>query len=619
MTVSQRESPVGTDIRTWPLPPPDAVREKFRKAYKARCDALNAVVGGSSFRAAAQLYGVDERTVRRDAEIAPKIAADGKPHGFRACFPYRVRAPKASASRVAPTPAKGRPHAFTHLLQVADKARGLVEAYRGALPNGRTKCPAFDRHHRAFLSAVVEAIGKDGYPFNAQDRGRRALLKFHKRLRTMRRDAGASEIDAVEPDIKRFNQLFNLAPLDRLEFDAHKMDVDWEIQIPRADGHIVHRRIRCLNLLALICAVSRYLVAYVLVLGDYCQLDVLRLFHRALQPWKPRPLIVPGMVYAEGARLGLPVDDQGAGPRGIVLAGDNALAHHADIALGNLLEHHRGIVNLGHAHVPEGRPIIEAFNRRLEQGALRNLAGGFQPQTRSNGKKSSTSYLRADDHPLHWVGLADLMDVIASGHNVTPHSGLNNRTPISVLDTHLVSGLPWETTQASTDAMQLTTVRTVGIVRGHQADGRHPYVQYKGARYRSQRLMGRWDLLGRRFRSEVNIEDLRYLVLLDSDTGCPWSRLTALPPWDRSVHDLHLREQIIRARNRGLLEINGAQDAIEAYHAFTREHALSGATPPDLFARISSQSPRQNAPTSGRPPQVVRPRSGFTSFSNSKD
>ena len=131
--------------------------------------------------------------------------------------------------------------------------------------------------------------------------------------------------------------------------------------------------------------------------------------------------------------------------------------------------------------------------------------------------------------------------------------------------------------------------------------------------------MGRWDLLGRRFRSEVNIEDLRYLVLLDSDTGCPWSRLTALPPWDRSVHDLHLREQIIRARNRGLLEINGAQDAIEAYHAFTREHALSGATPPDLFARISSQSPRQNAPTSGRPPQVVRPRSGFTSFSNSKD
>jgi len=518
-----------------------------------------------------------------------------------------------------PAPTKGSPYAFGHLLQSAKKANTLVNAYNGALPNGRTKCPAFSRHHKALLSAVSAEIGKEGYPFTEGDKGRRALLNYHKRLRKMRREAGAPEVDTVEPDIKRFNQLFTLAPLDRLEFDAHKVDVDWEIQIPRADGHIVNRRIQCLNLLALVCAVSRYLVSYLLVLGAYNQLDVLRLFHRALRRWTPRPLIVPGMAYPEGACLGLPIDDQGAGPRGIVIAGDNALAHHADITIGNVLEHHRGVVNFGHAHVPEGRPIIEAFNRRLEQGALRNLAGGFQPQTRSNGKKTATSYLRAADHPLHWDGLGDLMDVIAAGYNVTPHSGLNNRTPSNVLEAHLASGLPWESSLSSIDAQRLTTVRTLNIVRGNQSEGRHPYVQYKSARYRSQRLMGRWDLVGTKFRSEVNVEDLRHLVLLDVGDGSPWSRLTALPPWDRTPHDLHQREQIIRARNRGLIEINGAEDAIAAYHDFTREQALSGAAPPDSLARTSSQSTGQNAPKSNRQPPVVRPRSGLTSFSNSKD
>lgn len=620
MTTRDLTAIVGADIRSWAKPPADQVPPLHRASYLARCDALTAVVGGMACRPAGSTYRVDPRTVARDAKNALRLGPDGVLLGFRACLPFRHRLPRGGGQTKVAPPTNNRAYAFTRLLESTDAARVVADKYNGPLPSGKAKSRAFERHIRAFLAAVRAANGERAYPLNEADKGRRALLNYHKRIRDARREAGAVEVDEAEPEIKRFNQLFNLAPLDRLEFDAHKQDVDWEFEITRPDGHMVLRKIQSVTLLAVVCAVSRYLLAYVLVLGAYNRLDVLRLFHRALQPWRPRELTVTGMVYPEGAQLGLPVDDDGAGPRGIVIAGDNALAHHADIAVDNLLEHHRGLLNLGRAHVPEGRPIIEAFFRRLEQGALRQIAGGFQPETRISGEKVSTSYLRAQDHPLHWEGLLDLMDVIAAGYNITPHYGLHNRTPASVLATHLTSGWSWFATEATRDAQKLTTTRFSATIRGKKSAGRHPFVQYHEAYYRSQRLMGRWDLVGRKFIAEVNIEDLRHVVLLDPDDGTPWSRLAALPPWDRSRHDLHLRQQIIRSRNRGLLEIAGAQDAVAAFHAFTRSQALCRAAAPDLHARIHTQldtEPRSSVTTPSS--RAVEPRAGRATFANRKD
>jgi putative transposase len=611
---------VGIDLREFKRPSVDHIAEKRRAGYVNRCNAVMAVAGGASVRAAATECDVDPRTIKRDVVHFLLVGPDGHPLGFRACLPYAVRTPKSRTDETIKPPIHKGPYAFTRLLTSTPALQTLVDAYHGALPDGRAKCSAFDRHFKAFKASVRAAHGDDTYPFNTVDDGRGALLTHHQRVRQARLDAGAAEVEATEPAINRFNQLFGLQPLDRIEYDAHKIDTDWVLQIPRPDGHMVHKRIECVTLMALICAVSRYLIAYVLVLGTYNRLDVLRLFHHALQAWRPRRLCIPGMVYPEGAQLGLPIDSTGAGPRGVLIAGDNALAHHADLTVDNLLDHHRGILNLGHAHVPEGRPHIEALFRLLEQGALRHLAGSFQPETRTSGKKVRTSYLRAEDHPMHWEGLLDLMDVIAAGYNVTPHSGLNNRTPASVMNAHLASGWAWQATESARDAQKLTTVRFNARIRGDKSVGRHPFVQYHDAYYRSQRLMGRWDQVGNSFVAEANVEDLRHIVLLDRSDGTPWSRLTALAPWNISPHDLHLRQQIIRARNRGLIEIAGAHDAVAVYHDFTHTQTLSGETPPDLYARIAvqqgSQQPMPSIPT---PRQAVQPRAGRVTFAKRKD
>lgn len=612
---------VGVDVRTFVCPKQQQISAKHWQRYVLRCAAVRDVAGGLSVAAAAKLHKVDRRTVTRDCEIAMEEAIDGLRVGFRACIPHQHRRPTSRPATSLPAPPCGKgSHAFSQLLHASPKLRKLVEGYKGGLPTGKVKNLTFGRLFDQFKAVVRAEIGDKGYPFSVKDEGRRALLQFIKRARTAREEAGAPDIEAAEPNITRFNQIFHLGALDRIEFDAHKTDVDWCFNLSAPNGKVVQRRIECVTLLAAVCAATRYLLGYVLVLGTYNRLDVLRLFHKVLSPWRPRSLIVPSMHYPEGALVGLPIDDSGAGPRAIVIAGDNALMHHATICVENLTEHHRGILNFGPAHVPEIRPFIEAFFRLIEQGALRNVAGGFQPETRVNSGKKLTSFLRAEDHPIQWEGLIDLMDVIAAGYNVTPHSGLGGRTPASVLNTHLSSGWSWNSSDALADAARLTTVRFSAQVRGDKVNGRQPFVQYYDAYYRSQRLMGKWDLVGKRFAAEANIEDLRHVVLLNPDDGTPWSRLTALPPWDRTPHDLHLRQQIIRARNRKLLEIVGSHDAIEAYHQFTRRQALTSDAPPDLYARIDTQSKPSavGAQSKGTRP-AVHPRSGHVSFAHRKD
>jgi len=617
---------VGVDLRTWPRPPVDGIDEEYQASYLSRCNALQAVAGGMSFRAAAARYGADPRTVANDAEKAPQLHTDKKPLGFRACIPFRHRLPKPPSDKTVPVapPTKGAAYSFSRLLDAYSDLKDLVLAYNGPLPSGKAKARAFDRHFGSFKAKARTLLEKDTYPLCEPDEGRRALLNYHKRVRNQRREAGGAEVDGTPPTTKRFNQLFTLAPLDRCEFDAHKQDVDWVLDIPHPDGQLVQRRITKVTLLALVCAASRYLLSHLLVLGEYNQFHVLRLFSNALKPWSPRELIVPNMHYAEGAVLGLPFDEHDCCGRPIVSAGDNAMSHLAKLPVDNLVDHFRGVFNFGRAHVPEGRPIIEAFFRRLEQGALRGIAGGFHPQSRANEKKVATSYLRSEDHPLHWEGMLDLMDVIASGHNVTPHSGLHNRLPKTVLHTHLASGWTWQATEAARDALRVATIRLHVRIRGDEAARRQPFVQYKDAIYRSQRLNGQWGRIGDSFPAEVSIEDLRHLVLLDPTDHTPWSRLAALPPWQQSPHDLHLRQLINTARHRGLIDIAGAGDAVKAYHAFAHEEALKARTVADQFARLQIQhgvpaNTNGNPAGPAVPPPVVHPRAGRTSFALRKD
>lgn len=592
---------VGVDIRTLVRPKATSVKKSFRKAYIRRCRALEAVAGGTAPTRAAELHEIDPRTVESDAILAMTLHDDGQLVGFRACLPFRRKKRKARGHREVQH--KRGAHSMTRLLDSDARIGSIVDGYGGGLPNGHRKNRRFDRMMAEFRKAVREVHGEDVFLFHQPDRGRRAVLEYLKRKRRAEIDNKPPDESDTPPRTQRLSQVVHDEPLDRIEFDAHKEDVDWVLRIPAPNNAVAERKVERVTLLAAVCAASRFLMAMVLVLGEYNRLDVLRLINRMLRPWKPRDLIVPGLAYQPGARIGLLPQLDGSLPRGLVFAGDNARQHHALIAVDNFIHRHRGMYHRGPAHVPEVRAFAESFFAMIENGALRMLPGGFQPSRTGEGK-TRTSYARAEDHPLQWLGMLDLMDVIGANYNVTNHNGhgIYGRRPLDVMDEHLASRWTWCSSDPERDARLVTTTTISRTVRGA---GRVPYIEYEGAHYRSQKLMAARHLVNQTVTAEVNIEDLRELILLGED-GAPWSRLEAQPPWHRTPHDLHMRQQINRTRHRGLFSIAGVEDAIAAYAAYARAAALDGSGSVASYARAEQQlatgGDRSDLPPPARPP-----------------
>jgi hypothetical protein len=204
------------------------------------------------------------------------------------------------------------------------------------------------------------------------------------------------------------------------------------------------------------------------------------------------------------------------------------------------------------------------------------------------------------------------MDVVGANYNVTAHNGhgVYGRRPLDVVDEYLASRWVWRSSDPARDARGVTTTAISRTIRG--ASGRCPYIEYEGAQYRSRKLVAARHMVNRSVTAQVNVEDLREIVLLDAD-GAPWSKLEAQPPWHRTPHDLHLRQQINRTRNRGLFEVVGVDDAVEAYAAFAREAALAGTGAVSSYARaerqleLSAASPAAQGECATAPPTHVRP------------
>lgn len=610
------------DIRRYESPNPESLPESRRSDFIRRRDAQLAVLNGSSIRSAATKYKVDRKTLADIGRKFHTLGPDGKPLGFRACIPWAFRKEAPDQYSDASAPTSKAPGSFGKIVRATPGAADLIDNYSAPLPTGKRKNGKFDSLHKKLIGAIGKEHGKDVYPFNTPDKGRRALLEYVKRQRSRRKAAKAPELEDAKPEIRRLSQIFQLKPLDRIEYDGHTIDVNWRMSVPTPEGGEVIREIKQVTLLAAICAASRYLLGYVLKFGAYSQLDVLQLFHDMLLPWRPRQLVVPGMAYAPGAVLGLRAALDGRALRGSLLAKDNAFAQHAEAAKSNLLLHHRGILNYGPSHVPEIRPIIEAFFRRIENGAFRGIAGSFHPAGGASADRISTTSFHQEDYPLHWEAFRDLMDVIASGHNVTPHSGIQNRLPADMLRLHVASGAwSFETADAEMDAQKLLTLRIHPTVRGSKtAGGKLPYIEWNGAVYRSPVLDSARGKVGQRQVADVYLGDVRRMVLLSPD-GTVWSKLLAMAPWNQTPHTLDERKKVIGARNRGLIRIAGVEDALAAYHDYVHRQALVGRESIEPYAQSAISHGRSKGPavTPPRPRREIMPRAGNFSFAGKKD
>jgi len=583
---------------TYPKPSRDFVKKKYLADFDKRVLALSAVLDGASIQQAAKANGVDRTTLTAMTEAVTKIATDGKPFGYRVCIPwYRVTDSEVSQAEVPLASCAG---AFTQLLVALPELKAFVLSFKGKLPSHNNPSPKFDVFFKKFVSHLKGKRLECHYPLNCGDSGRRALLTWIKREREALLDLHVAENEDVDFTLTRVDQLFKLQPLDRVEVDGHIIDVEWHAQVPTRDGKWTSEQISGIWILVGIDVVSQAAFPCTLVIGPaYDRYDLLDAFANTLRPWKPRELIVPTLQYAFGAWMPTMARDAAGVYRPALVAVDNALAHKAMMVTENFGDHQLGVINLGFPHVPEGRPYIEAFFKRLEAAVLRLLAGGFRPGKERGAKKKKVSAKSAKNHPVNIEALRDLMDVEISSYNVTPHPALQNRTPREVFEGHIDDGM-WTTQSFLTteDAAELLVLHLNVTIRGDKRKGVIPYVKFQHARYRSSKLTHRWDLVGKTFRASIASDSAHQMSLWDDD-GNLFVVLRALRPWG-IPHSLQQRSAILKCTKRGLLSIEGTDDALAAYHAFVRTKASEIQWAADAYVKEGLKETQQ-APAQAKP------------------
>lgn len=614
--------PIAPEILlNWPRPSLLQVPNHIRKSYIARHRALAAYMSGSSLSGAAKRYGVNRNSLLRQARLSVELDPGGKPWGFRVCIPYfRVdQSPPADTPAAMPTAAA--PHAFGQMLRSRPALRALIDDFIGNLPAGRNRSHAFDRLFKEFKQQLKDS--EHLYPLNTQDKGRRALLEYLRRQRRQTTLAAFETSPPKPPAIERLDQLFALTPFMRTEYDGHFVDVDLGIEVPTPDGGWATRDISGLIFLVAIDAVSRVIVSWSLVLGrGYRQFDLMEMLAKGMVPWAPGIRTTPELCYVSGAGMPSSAMPDGKAPRSILTAGDNYRAHQSHHALHNLLHVHRGVWNWSQAHIPEKRPIVEAFFHHIEAGALRSIAGGYLPSGGRGGKKIPTNELNPGRHPVNVLALLELMEVIVTAYQADGHQGLHDRSPLAVLTDYVDrGGWIWQSSLSERHAEKMSLLDIQVTLRGSREHSRQPYVDWKGARYRSDALINRFDLVNKSFRATIPFDDLRVMTLLDTK-GNVFVRLLALPPWHASKHDVRLREQIIKWNRAKVMSIKGVSDAVLAYHHYVRTSAHRSSKSTDLFARNQAfyESKVMTAPQSSRDEAEAKiPREGWIGAEGMED
>lgn len=583
----------------WVKPDPRLVQEKHRDDMTRRCAALDYVLQGASIRRAASLHRVNRTTLALIVDKAFRLESDGRPAGYRACLPYSVRT--LNKSTAVTMPLSGNAHSLDRFFALHPDIKQMLDSHKGSLPPGRLP-PDFKRLLTTIKGLLTKRECQSLWPMNTRDKGRRVFSRYVKRMRRQAIVDGAPSAPSAEMQtIARFDQLFVIRPFDRVEFDAHRIDVDWRISVPDARGELITTPISAIWILAIIEVASTAILGWKIVVGrSYSALDVAQCFASAMRRWEPRALIVPDLQYVPGAMMPSNLDLTTPVLMGRLTAMDNAKAHKAKLQLNTWLLAHYGVVNFGRPHVPEQRPNIEQLFFRLEEGAFRQIPGGFKPH-RINQPATSTSAWSSNGHPLHFQALQDLMDVVVTGHNVSPIPGRQNRTPMEILSAYRHGDDFWMApAYHESNAKALTTTCHEMLMKGSKTSNKPVHIQFLQVDYRHPDLDKAWEMVGQSYKTIVDLEDLRTITLVDESLR-PIRTLHAASPWRKHRHDITTRRRILALSRSGDLEIRGADSAVAAYAAYTLTQAGKSVVAADQAARLiqlatyANDAPSENA------------------------
>ncbi|MFM0085005.1 integrase [Paraburkholderia sediminicola] len=558
---------------------------------------------------------------------------DGRPFGFRALVRYartgdyvRVRALK---ERFEPGGAAG---AFSQLLerypvlagwlllQVKHRKVRLDQFHTdGKL---RTRLRGLKAVHDDFLHQC-RAVGLTAadYPFITSGHAIRSLAERLKAelvrsFGTAARSAGASHLkglprrsdDGATPAATR--------PYQVVEFDGHRLDVRLKVVVQDPLGFEREFEMERVWLLVIIDVCTRAVLGYQIVLArEYSRYDVIKTVENALEPHRPRTFTIAGLAY--GAEDGFPSQrlPELAYATWEWMRLDNARAHLASATLTALCEFVGCLADAGPKYSPDDRPYIERFFGTIANRLSSRLPGytGSHPRdlrrALADPKGNLRLYVSLDE-------LDELVEYAIASYNGTPHSGLNNVTPLEAMEYFVRGKQTMVTWLAEYHRRTLCLMQSAQRcrVRAYLDQGVRPHINLYKARYTNSVLAASARLIGQDLLIYMNANDLRSVRAFLSD-GTELGELEVQGVWRMIPHNLKLRQQILsdagqRRGRRGVPEENPIEAHVKRKLAEARKNRKSAsqlAHAKRLLASTESVRPPAAPTVCSQPPNVVGP------------
>ncbi len=623
------------DVAVWPAVNTDVLDAAELARFRTREMALRAYLGGASMAYCAREHGVTRQELYRLLERCLAGHPDGRIWGFRALLAqqrvrgYQRRAPVATGGGQGGA-AGALSRLFTQYPTIQDHIDAL---YLRRKKHRAVHEPRITRQsiHRQFLQLCRDVgIPETAWPFCAEEQGRRSLGDYLRALdqrhmaesvRARAGDAAARQLGTG--DLSTRDSV--LRPYQRVQFDGHRVDAFFTIEMPSPLGGTVEHVLERFWLLAVQDVATENIVGYTVSLSpEYSAQDVLRCMENALTPWTPRTLTIPNLKYPDGVGLPSGLFPECAWAAWDELSYDNAMANRAHLVRQRLTEVVGCAIIAGPPATPERRGALERFFGILEEHGFHrtpNTVGSHPKDPRRRDPEAA-----AERWHITYDEFLQLMDVMVARWNSAPHEGIGFRSPLEALRHYLEQPGNWLRTVPvhAREPGHLARLTLTRRVSGDPRQGRRPYITYENVRYHNPVLSRTPGLIGKTLTLTVNPADIRNIRAALPD-GSDLGILTAHGVWGRTPHSLEVRRAIFRLRRRRELFWSQADDPIDVYltylstkgqkhkrarNRWKKTHEAAARAAPDEAVEASASSEpaaRIAEPPTTAPPIVVQP------------
>ena len=541
---------------TWYDIPEEVIPEEKRIQYKARKRAVDMYIDDMKTSDIAHETGISRTHIIDLVEKCLQIGDDGFYLGYFALIPNY----KGMGSNVN--------REFNKLLEeYPDLKEFIIGNYLGDRKFTLEQNMNYKTLHARFLRQCKELGIQDyEYPFNTQTQGYVSLIKYVKEFARKNIEAVAKREskDACQKLMStgkgiRYSQN-SLIVLNTVQFDGHKLDIGYTVEVDNNDGTFSHIMAIRPWFLPVFDISTRAVIGYYMSQSEnYNQYDLIKAIQNAILPHKKVHLTIPGLKYPENGGFPSTAFPEYEYALFNVIMLDNAKSHLAHNIINTIVEKLGCAVVFGSVATPETRGIIERFFGTLESKGFHRLPGTTGSNTKDPKRKDPEN--EVVKYNITYDQICEILDVLCAEYNNTPHSALNNETPLQAMERKLSN--PFIRPTIADEGMlkkvlSLTHfIRTV-TVRGNIKKGKRPYIQYMNATYRNDLLSSDSSLIGKKINIEVDPDDVTSVVAY-TESGYPLGTLYAAGGYGKTKHSLKTRKDAAK-----LARINGKDKNIYA-------------------------------------------------------